>query len=74
MLRRICMVVQIQPSKYVLDHAGWTAPNRQHEPDHTDQESICPAWQIQIINWESDLSDLSDLCNYCCCTHTLRTN
>ena len=40
--------VQIQPSKYVLDHADDTAPIRQHElahtdhTDHTNQESICP--------------------------------
>ena len=39
----------------VVGHAGYTAPTRQHEPDHTDrtdhtdhtdQEYICPAWQI----------------------------
>ena len=47
-------MVQIQPRKYVLDHAGSTAPTRQHEldhtdhtdhtdhADHTDQEYICP--------------------------------
>ena len=38
--------VQIQPSKHVLDHAGFTVSTRQHELhhtdhiDHTDQESI----------------------------------
>ena len=32
--------------KYVLDHADYTAPTRQNELDHTDQECICPAWQI----------------------------
>ena len=44
------IVVQIQPWKHVLaaDHAGYTAPTRQHELDHTnhtdrtDQGSICP--------------------------------
>ena len=43
----IC-IVQIQPRKHVLDHAGYTASTRQHEldhtdhTDHTDQEPICP--------------------------------
>ena len=32
---QIC-VVQIQPRKHALDHAGYTAPTRQHELDHTD--------------------------------------
>ena len=50
MLRMIC-IVQVQPRRYVLDHADYTAPTRQHELDrtdhtdhidHTDQESICP--------------------------------
>ena len=60
MLRRIC-VVQIQSRKHVLDHAGYTAPARQAELDHTDhtdhtdhadhadladQEPICPVRQI----------------------------
>ena len=42
-------LVQIQPRKHVPDHAVYTAPTRQHEldhTDHTDQESICQAWQI----------------------------
>ena len=43
---RIC-IVKIQPRKLVRDHAGYTAPTRQHElsiepTDHTDQEYICP--------------------------------
>ena len=52
-------VVQIQPRKHTVDGAGYTAPTRQHEldhtdhTDHTDQEYICPAWQIEIITWES---------------------
>ena len=45
---------QIQPSKHVLDDAGYTAPTRQHEldytdhadhtyhTDHTDQAYLCP--------------------------------
>ena len=42
MLRRICMV-QIQPRKHVLDHAGYTASTRRHdELDHADQASISP--------------------------------
>ena len=35
MLCRIC-TVQIHPRKHVRDHAGFTAPTRQHELDHTD--------------------------------------
>ena len=54
---RIC-IVQIIPRTHVLDHADYTAPTRQHEPEHTDhtdhtdhtnhtdQKYICPAWQI----------------------------
>ena len=49
----IICAVQIQPRKHVLsiDHAGHSAPARQHEldhtdqtdqTDHTDQEYICP--------------------------------
>ena len=30
------------PGKYVLDHADFMAPTRQHELDHTDQGSTCP--------------------------------
>ena len=37
-----CCIIQIQPRKYVIDHADYTAPRRQHELYHTDQESICP--------------------------------
>ena len=35
---------------------GW-APTRQHEldhTDHTDQEYICPAWQIDVMKSEFD--------------------
>ena len=35
MLCKIC-IVKIQPRKHVLHHAGYTAPTRQHELDHTD--------------------------------------
>ena len=35
-------MVQIQPRKYVLDHAGYTASTGQNELYHTDQELICP--------------------------------
>ena len=46
----IC-TVQIQPRKPVLDYADYTAPTRQHELEHTDQEFIFPAWHIiQIMN------------------------
>ena len=34
------VVVQIQPSKRVLDYADYTGPTLQHELDHTDQEYI----------------------------------
>ena len=30
--------------------ADYVAPTWQRELDHTDQESISPAWQIQIMN------------------------
>ena len=42
-LCRIC-ILQLQPRKRVPDHAGHTAPTRQHyshERHRTDQESIC---------------------------------
>ena len=32
-----------------VDHVDYTASTRPHELDHTDQEAICPAWQILII-------------------------
>ena len=42
--------MQIKPRKHVPDHAGFnTSPSRQREVDHTDQESICLARQISII-------------------------
>ena len=47
MLCRI-YVLQIQPRKHVLDHAFFTAPAWQHEVDHIDQESICPAGRIYV--------------------------
>ena len=34
--------VQTQPRKQVLAHADCTAPMRQRELDHTDQEKKCP--------------------------------
>ena len=36
MLRSI-RTIQIQPRKHALDHAGWTAPTRQHELLHIAQ-------------------------------------
>ena len=48
MLYKIC-VVQIQPRKRVLDHAGYTAPTRQHKLDHTDHTD------------HTDLKDMSAL-------------
>ena len=52
-------IVQIQPKKHILDHADFTTSIRQHELDHTDQESICPevsasfsgeGWSIRCVN------------------------
>ena len=60
MLYEICLL-PIHPRKRALDHADYTSPTRQHEPDHTDhtdhadhtdhtdQEHICSAWQISIM-------------------------
>ena len=67
MLCKIC-VVQIQPRKRALDHAGYTAATRQHglgHTDHTDQESICPeiSRYVSRIRWSVD--DLSEVCQYC---------
>ena len=42
MLCRICVTVQIQLRKCVLDHADSAASTRQLELDHTDQECIWP--------------------------------
>ena len=56
MLCRI-WIAQIQPRKVVLDHAGYTAPTRQHEldhTDHTDQESFCALKNLDhALCWES---------------------
>lgn len=35
-------VVQAQPTRYVVDRAGYLAPTRRHDEDHTDQEFIWP--------------------------------
>ena len=54
-----------QETRATADHADYTASTRQREADHTDRESICPAWQIiQIMSCSAvvgtdDLSDLS---------------
>ena len=37
----------MQPMKYVLDYADYTAPTRQHELDHTDQE--CIYWYLSAL-------------------------
>ena len=36
-------MVQVQPRKHALDHAGCTAPTWQHELDQTHQGPICPS-------------------------------
>ena len=53
--------MQIQPRKHVIDHAGHAAPTRQHEPDHTDQESICPLEDLD--HEEVGIDYLSEVCN-----------
>ena len=40
-VHRIC-AVQVQSGKHALDDADCTTLIRQHELDHTDQESVCP--------------------------------
>ena len=61
MLCRIC-VAQIQPNKTCPRSCKLYGPTLQHEPDHTDQKYICPAWQIRMMNctavllyWESTI-------------------
>ena len=52
-LCRIC-TVQIQPGKHVRDHAGYTAPNRQHELDHT-QYNIGKTYALKdldVMKWQ----------------------
>ena len=55
MLCRIC-VVQIQPRKYVLDDAGYAAPTRQHELDHTDHTDHTD------LDREARIDDLVGVC------------
>ena len=47
----IC-IAQVQPRKPVRDLSDFTAPMRQHELDHTDQESLCSErprpWTVEI--------------------------
>ena len=70
-------IVQIQPRKRALDHAGYTAPTWQYELHHTDQESICPgrsrSWTVVGIDYtdHTDHTDhrdrtdhLSEVCNF----------
>ena len=33
----------VQTQHVLVDHADYTAPTRQDELGHTDQESICPS-------------------------------
>ena len=50
----------IQSRKYALDHAGYTAPTRQHElnrtdhTDHTDQESNCRPCLADLDNTDQE--------------------
>ena len=67
MLCGVC-VVQTQPRKYVLDHAGCTAmtSTRQHELDHTDHvdhpdhKSICPEISRSLTVVGIDHADHTD--------------
>ena len=46
----------------MLDHADYTAPTGQHELDRTDQEHICPVWQIWVLDWGvGHLPNVSDI-------------
>ena len=59
MLCRICGV-QIQLRQYVLVHARYTAPNRQHEVDHTTSGTDLPC----LADFEDDelgIDDRSDV-------------
>ena len=56
MLCRIC-IIHIQSRKHVLGHEDYAAPARQHELDHTDQESNC----LERSSHEVGVDDLSDL-------------
>ena len=39
----------VQPRKKTgLDHADYTAPTRQYELGHTDEESISPQQEVRI--------------------------
>ena len=49
-MQDVCSTDPTQETCPTVGHTYDTASTRQHEPDHTDQESICPAWQIQIMN------------------------
>ena len=51
---------QEQRPTVAVDRADCTAPTGQHEPDHTDQESTHPAWQMYIMNYNCCVS------LYCC--------
>ena len=51
------------PGKHVLDHADYTAPIRQHELNHTDQEAISPQGSRSSSgNGLNDLYDQSGVC------------
>ena len=53
MLCRI-YAVQMQPRKYVLCHAEYTAPSQQHELHYTWYRSgVYLNWKIYIIRWGS---------------------
>ena len=56
-VRRI-FAAQIQPRKHVLDNADYTGRTRQHELDHTDQESICLEISIDHAAGTDDQSEM----------------
>ena len=63
MLCRISCVVHIQPRKPVLDHADYSAPARQHEPNHTDQGNPSA---LNDLHYDVGIEFLSDVLNIGC--------
>ena len=60
-------MAQLQPRKHILNHAGYTAPTRQHELDHkahtdhtyhTDHTDYLPC--LADLDYEAGIDDLSE--------------
>ena len=52
MFCRICVSTDPTQESCPIDHAGYTAPTRQRELDHTAQESTRPVWQMLKMKME----------------------